>query len=228
MTASYRRLASIAVTACCVVSATGALAAQASAATLSADKACYVNDSPAAGAPMTITGGGFVPGSTVQLSGGSTFANTVADAAGNVVFTATAPQLRSFNPGTKRTLLTATGDNPDGTQTIGTLDVTSANLSVATNPRTVRNVRKDKVTFSFSGFTPGKRIYSYYLRGKKVVAKAKFGRSHGPCGTLKQKALLYPGGRPKHDTYNVTFENSSRYSKSVFPRVTGQLQILRF
>jgi hypothetical protein len=228
MIASYRRLASIAVTACCAVSATGALAAQASAATVTADKACYVNADPASGAPMTITGGGFIPGSTVQLSGGTAFANATADAAGNVSFSTNAPELKSFAPGSKKTLLTVTGDNPAGAPVVATVNVMSANLAVATAPRSVKNVRKDKVTFSFSGFTPGKHIYSYYLRGKKVVAKDKFGKAHGTCGLLKQKALLYPGGRPKHDTYTVTFENSSRYSKSVFPRVTGTLSILRF
>ena len=228
MIASHRRLASIAVTACCAVSATAAFAAQASAATLTADKACYVNADPASGAPMVITGSGFVPGTTVQLSGGTAFANTTADAAGNVSFSTNAPELKSFSPGSKKTLLTVTGDNPDGTQTIATVSVMSANLAVATSPRSVKNVRKDKVTFSFSGFTPGKRIYSYYLRGKKIVAKHKFGKTSGPCGLLKEKALLYPNGRPTHDTYTVTFENSSRYNKNVFPRVTGTLSILRF
>jgi hypothetical protein len=229
MIASHRRLASIAVTACCAVSATAALAAQASAATLTADKACYVNADPASGAPMVITGSGFIPNTTVQISGGTAFANTTSDAAGNVSFSTNAPELKSFSPGSKKTLLTATDDDPAGGPAVtATLTVMSANLAVATSPRSVKNVRKDKVTFSFSGFTPGKHIYSYYLRGKKIVAKHKFGKTSGPCGLLKEKALLYPNGRPTHDTYTVTFENSSRYNKNVFPRVTGTLSILRF
>src|SRR5947209_18135557 len=213
MIASHRRLASVAVTACCAVSATGALAAQASAATLTADHACYVNGT-AAGAPMTITGTGFVPGSAVQLSGGTAFDDQTADAAGNVTFTAAAPRLATLAPGAKTTTLTAVGSNPDGTTTTATLRVHSANLGVATSPGSVSNVRKDKVTFSFSGFVPGKRIYGYYLSRKKIVAKAKFARAQGPCGVLKQKALLYPGGRPAKNQYTVTFESSSHYSKS--------------
>jgi hypothetical protein len=146
-----------------------------------------------------------------------------------VSFSTSAPQLKTSSiPGSKKTRLTVTGDNPGGAPIIATVDVTSANLAVSASPRTVRNVRKDKVTFSFSGFTPGKHIYSYYVHGKKVVAKGRFGEAQGPCGLLKQKALLYPGGRPTHDTYTVTFENSSHYSKRVFPRVTGMLSILRF
>jgi len=227
MISSHRRLAGIAVTVCCAVPAAGALAAQASAATLSADKACYVNADPAQGAPMIIAGSGFVPGSTVQLTGGTTFGNAVADSAGNVSITAQAPELATIAPASKKTMLTATADNPDSTQTVANVQVQSANLAVATKPGSVRNVRKDKVTFMFSGFAPGKHIFGYYLR-KKVVAKAKYGKAQGPCGMLKEKALLYPGGRPTHDSYKVTFESSSKYDKNVFPRVTGTLNILHF
>ena len=98
MISSHRRLASIAITACCAVPAAGALAAQASAATLAADKPCYVNADPAQGAPMVVTGTGFVAGSTVQLTGGTTFGNAVADANGNVSIGAQAPELATTAP----------------------------------------------------------------------------------------------------------------------------------
>lgn len=228
MISSHRRLASIALTACCAVPAAGALAAQASAATLTADKACYVNQDPAQGAAMTITGTGFVPGSTVQLTGGTTFGNAVADANGNVSIPAQAPELNTVSPASKTTQLTATADNPDGTQTTATLSVQSANLAAAASPRSVRNVRQDKVTFIFSGFTPGKHIYGYWLTKNKTVGKTKFAKAQGPCGVLKEKELLFPGGRPKKDTYTVTFESTSRYNKTAFPRVTGMLSILHF
>jgi hypothetical protein len=221
MISSHRRLASIAITACCAVGATGALAAAASAATITADKACYID--PTASAPMTIAGSGFTPSVSVTLSGGGTFASGTSDAAGNVSIQAAPPVLSTSGPGAKTTTLTATDANGVSAQ----IQVRSANLAVATNPGSVRNVRKDKVTFAFSGFTPGKHIYGYYVR-KRVVAKVKFGRAKGPCGTLKQKALLFPGGRPTHDSYKVTFENSSTFSKKAFPRVTGTLNIIRF
>jgi hypothetical protein len=228
MISSHRRLASIAITACCAVPAAGALAAQASAATLAANRACYVNPDPAQGSPMLITGSGFEAGSTVQLTGGTTFGNAVADANGNVAIVAQAPELGKFAPGSKTTMLTATADNPDGTQTVATVSVTSANLAVATKPRSVRDVRHDKVTFSFSGFVPGKHIYGYWQTKGKTVGRTKFAKAHGPCGTLKEKALLFPGGRPKKDTYTVTFESSSKFSKKAFPRVTGKLNIFHF
>jgi hypothetical protein len=228
MTATHRRLASIAAAACCAVSAGGAIASAASAATLTADKACYVNAGPGQDAAMTITGTQWEPANTVQLSGGTAFANATPDASGNVSFTTAAPELSGTDPGTKATTLTATQDNPDGTILTATVAVTSANLSVETFPRSVRNVRKDKVTFSFSGFVPNKRIYGYYLVKKKIVAKDKFNKAHGACGVLKQKALLYPGGRPKKDKYTVTFESTSHYVKNAFPRITGTLNILHF
>lgn len=227
MISSHRRLASIAITVCCAVPAAGALAAQASAAMLAANKACYVNADPAQGAAMVITGSGFEAGTTVQLTGGTSFGNAVADANGNVSIPAQAPELATIAPAAKSTVLTATADNADGTQTTASITVQSANLAVATKPGSVRNVRKDKVTFSFSGFAPGKHIYGYYIR-KKVVAKAKFAKAQGPCGVLKEKALLYPGGRPSKDQYKVTFESSSKFDKNAFPRVTGTLNILHF
>jgi hypothetical protein len=228
MISSHRRLASIAITACCAVPAAGALAAQASAATLAANKACYVNADPAQGAPMIITGSGFVAGTTVQLTGGTTFGNAVADPSGNVSIPAQAPELATVDPASKSTVLTATADNPDGTQTTATVPVQSANLAVATKPRSVKDVRKDKVTFSFSGFVPGKHIYGYWQTKNKTVGKTKFAKAQGPCGTLKQKALLFPGGRPKKDSYKVTFESSSKFNKNAFPRVTGTLNIFHF
>ncbi len=227
MTASHRRMARIATAACCAVSASGALATAASAATIAADKPCYVNADPSQGAPMTITGGGFVPSAFVSLSGGTVSATGTADAAGNFTVTTNAPELSTISPGSKTTTVTATSTNTDGSPLTANVPVQSANLAVATKPGSVRNVHKDKVTFMFSGFVPGKNIYGYYVR-RKVVAKARFGRAQGPCGVLKQKALLYPGGRPSKDSYKVTFESSSRYSKSVFPRVTGTLNILHF
>jgi hypothetical protein len=221
-----RRLVGTAVTACATLAASGAVAATASAATIAADKACYVNADPSSGAAMTITGTGFVPGDPVDVTGGTAFGQGTVDANGNFAIVAAAPELKTINPGQISTTVTATDDSATGPITATTV-VRSANLSVSTKPGSVKNVRKDKVTFSFSGFTPGKHIYGYYMR-KSVVAKAKFGKAGGPCGMLRQKALLFPGGHPAKDEYKVTFESSSKFSKNAFPRVTGTLNILHF
>jgi hypothetical protein len=220
-----RRLAGIAATACSALAASGAVAATASAATITANKACYVN-SGASGAVMTITGTGFAPGDSVNVSGGTAFGQATVDASGNFSLPIAAPKLRT-GPGMISTVLTADDESPTMGSITATTAVKSANLAVTVRPLSVTNVKKDKVMFSFSGFTPGKHIYGYYVR-QTVVAKARFGKASGPCGVLRQKALLFPGGRPSKDEYNVTFENSSKFSKNVFPRVTGTLKIIHF
>ncbi|HET8978310.1 MAG TPA: hypothetical protein VFN87_09135 [Solirubrobacteraceae bacterium] len=225
----YALAAAVTVSALAPVSAAIA-AAPAAAATLSADKPCYVNADPSSGAPMTLTGSGYIPGDTVDISGGGVFTTALVQPDTTFVATTPAPILSTIGPGAMKTTLTATDENNAGSATTpptATAVVHSANLAVSTSPGSVRNVRKDKVTFRFSGFAPHKNIFGYYMR-KKIVAKVRFGKASGPCGTLRQRALLYPGGRPRYDRYTVTFESRGRYAKRAFPRVTGKLSILHF
>jgi hypothetical protein len=211
-----------------LASGPGARAAESSTARISADKACYVNTNSASGAPMTVSGTGFTPNGTVAISGGNVSTTATVTSDGEFVVATKAPILSTSGPGSMSATLTATEQTGTGGPAVSaTTVVRSANLAVATKPTSVRNVRKDKVTFSFSGFTPGKRIYGYYMR-KRIVATARFAAAGGPCGTLRQRALLYPGGRPHNSQYNVAFESTSRYSKTAFPRVTGKLTILHF
>ncbi|HWE14620.1 MAG TPA: hypothetical protein VG365_13955 [Solirubrobacteraceae bacterium] len=224
MTRSPHRLVLVvALTAGALSAAAGVRAATAAAAAILADKACYVNTNPSVGAPMMISGVGFIPGDTVAIAGSGVSTTATVGPTGDFVASMKAPILSRPGPGTMRTTLTATDQGNHAVSATTLLQAT--NLAVSAKPGSVRNVRKDKVTFNFSGFTPGKRIYGYYMR-KKVVAKARFGKATGPCGTLHQRALLYPGGHPRSSRYDVTFESTSRYSKTAFPRVTGKLTIL--
>lgn len=218
-----RRLVLFAAAALCVLgSASGALAAHASAATIVANRACYVNANPSTGAPMTITGSGFTPGDSVTVSGGTALAFATAGVDGAFTVTTQAPILATVDPATLATTLTAT--DLDGIT--ATTSVRSANLAMSATPSSVRHPDRTKVTFRFSGFTPGKHIYAYYLHDKKLVAKATIGRAQGPCGTLRHKALMYPGGHPRYDQYTVAFESSRRYSKRAFPNVFAKLSTL--
>lgn len=228
MTVIHRRralVAAVTLSALAPVSAAIA-AAPAAAATVSADKPCYVNTDPFSGAPMTLTGTGFTAGDTVAISGGGVSMTAPVQSNGTFVAMTAAPTLSTAGPGAISTTLTATDETNPGTATATTV-VHSANLAVSTSPGSVRNVRKDKVTFRFSGFTPHQNIFAYYAR-KKIVAKMRFRKAAGPCGTLRQRALLYPGGRPRFDLYKVTFESQGRYAERAFPRVTGKLNILHF
>jgi hypothetical protein len=201
-----------------------ALAASASAASINPTKGCYVNTSRVA--PMTIVGTGFTPGDTIDISGTGVSATTTASPTGAIAVTTVAPILTT-NAAFQSTKLTAT-DEGAPTPLTATTFVRSTNLTVTTNhPHGVKNLHKDKVKFMFSGFTPGKNIYGFYIH-KKVVAKSRFGKATGPCGLLTKQALLYPGGHPRFEQYNVTFESVSKYSKKANPHVTGKLTIFKF
>jgi hypothetical protein len=200
-----------------------ALAAQASAASIKPTKGCYVNT--ARTAPMTIVGSGFIPGDTIDISGTGVSATTTASPTGTVAVTTRAPVLTTHAT-YQRTKLTAT-DEGASTPLTATTVARSTSLAVTTDhPHGVKNLRKDKVKFTFSGFTPGKNIYGFYIH-KKVVEKSKFGRATGACGLLTKQALLYPGGHPNFEQYTVTFESRSTYSKKANPHVTGQLTIFK-
>lgn len=224
---SSQRLVGFALTACgAAMAASVALATAASAATITLDRPCYVNTASGP-ATMTISGAGFTPNEAVRLTGGPVNVTPTVDASGAFTTTAAAPGLAATGPGTLATTLNAT-DAATG-HTVATAKALSANLSVSTKPGSIpaKDIRKRKILFTFSGFTPGKNIYGYYLR-KKVVAKSRFGKAQGPCGTLKQKALLFPGGHPTKNQYVVAFESMSRYSAKAFPSVVGKLSILSF
>ncbi len=98
MTAPLRRLLLFATTVCLFGLASGALAAQALAATIVANQACYVNSNPFQGAPMTITGVGFTPGDSVTVSGGTVFASATVGADGSFAATTQAPTLSTVDP----------------------------------------------------------------------------------------------------------------------------------
>jgi hypothetical protein len=225
MTSSHRRPALLAaLTLGVLASAAGVSAAQTPAPVISVDKACYVHSASATPAEVTVSGDGFPAGDSVKIS--ATGFSTTATAAADGSFTATGPApVFSSGPVSKTYQLTAADQTHPGVTAQTTLRV--ANLAVAVNRSRVNNVRKDKVTFSFAGFDPSKHIYGYYIHGK-AVARAVFRKAQGPCGMLRQRALLYPGGRPRHNTYKVVFEDTSRYSATAFPRVTGNLQLIHF
>jgi ribosomal protein S9 len=200
---------------------TGALAASASAASIGVTKNCYVNVNPFVGAPVTLLGSGFGPGDTVDVMGGGLAATATASATGTIAAVAAAPTLSTTDPATKTFTLTATDETTPSVTASAPIKV--ANLSVLTKPPKVRHLR-NKVTFSFSGFTPGKHIYGHYLR-KNAVARATFGKAKGDCGVLKEKALLYPGGHPRFKQYKVVFDSARKYSKRTRPQISGTLKI---
>ncbi|HWF36453.1 MAG TPA: hypothetical protein VG295_13835 [Solirubrobacteraceae bacterium] len=209
-------VAPVAVTLAC----SGLAAAQASAATVTVGQPCVVNPNPAVGSPMTVTGAGFTPGDSITLSSnrGGAYGQTPADATGRFTINMPGPILPTINPASAAFVLTAT-DNTDGIT--ASTPFAAANLAVATNP--AQGKPSKRVTWSFSGFVGGANIYAHYLHGKKVTATANFGRAQGPCGTLKKRAVFYPG-KAKYDVYKVQVDDSRRYLATSLPRLVATLR----
>lgn len=214
-----RRLPTLGAAVTLVVVGSAVAAAPASAAAIAVVEPCVVDAGGAA--PMVVGGTGFTPGDVidVQAPNDAAFGYSTADAAGNLAITMNAPVLGTVDPKVQQFTLTATDQtNPLAVAPTATFLV--ANLAVVTQPREAKPTKR--VTWSFSGFVAGKAIYAHYLHRGKVVATRSFGRDVGPCGTLKKKALFYPG-HAKYSSYSIQVDNSRRYSKKTLPRVLSTL-----
>jgi hypothetical protein len=194
-----------------------AFASAAGAATIAVNQPCFV-DAGTQAAPMVVTGAGFVPGDEVQISSSdnSVSATATADATGAISVTTTAPTAIFQRPSAKTVTLTAQDFSVNSGTISAATPVTFTTLAVLPQPSQAKLT--SKVTWYFSGFTPGKVIYGHYLR-KKPVARATFGRAKGPCGLLKVRARFYPGGHPRSSSYTLVFDSAKRYSKKTRPRV---------
>lgn len=214
----------------CALAVTGVSAGAASAATLTANAACYVQVPLQNKAAVTLVGQGYTPGDSIDVHdpGDDFFAATTVAADGTFSLTAQAPILPTIDPAVKSYTLSAFDETTATGIPLAQATIDVANLAVATKPSSVRSISRTKVAFSFSGFTPGREIYAFYARGRRIVARARFGRAAGPCGTLTHRALEYPGGHPSGGSYHVTFESTGHYSRTALPRVTATLTILRF
>jgi hypothetical protein len=214
-----RRLGSL-LTGAVLLLAPAALAAPASAASLSVNKPCYVfaQNRPIA---MTVSGAGFAPGEQVSIASSKAWSAPPPVAAGATgAFTVALP-LREPTfalPGQQALTLTATGL----AGSVATTPVTVAPLGVSALPQHVPLSRR--LTWYLSGFTPGKYIYVHYLH-PKPVALAKLGRARGACGVLKTRARVYPGLHPRYREYNVQIDDARSYSKHSTPRLPATLNI---
>jgi hypothetical protein len=201
--------------------APAALAAPASAASLSVNKACYVF-TKADPATMIVTGAGFVPGDKVTLTTSTGWQNVMmatAGPTGGFAVSLQAPEPKLEPPGQETVTLTAE-DFESSTTLPATTSVTVARFGVSAIP--VDAPVSHKVTWYLAGFRPSKDIYVHYLHGKPV-ARMRLGRAKGSCGVLKARARLFPGGHPRYRRYRVQIDNARRYSKHATPRINTQL-----
>jgi hypothetical protein len=225
VTGVRRRLAHAAIAAGVLV-VPAAAAAQASAATLSVNKLCYVNKytkTSVRQAKMIITGSGYVPGDPVVLAttDGSISTEVTASPTGTISDTIGAPTEFFKEPGSKGLILSATDNTASGQTITGGTLFKATNLAVATVPATARPARR--VTWYFSGFTRGKYIYGHYLHKGREVKRARFGKAKGPCGLLRIKARFFPGGHQRYTSYGLQLDNTRLYRRKSSPRIDTAL-----
>jgi hypothetical protein len=193
--------------------ASGALAAQSSAAQIALNASCYLNTDRST-AVVTISGRGFLPSSSVDIGGG-VFGNATTDPAGSFVTTVRAPNA-TIKPGARKFKVTASDENVDTGQQVTA--VTTGYYTVAGVAFSDNYVGFGKrITYFFGGFRPGEQIYGHYFIGKRQTGRKRFGKAAGPCGTLKAKATGYPVSSAHPDKWTVFFDNVKKFTKRAIP-----------
>ena len=202
-----------------VFAATAAVAAPAAAgaATFGPQGACFVS-----GRPVPLTGSQWRPGTPVSITGGASGVAT-ADAAGNIATNVTAPFVRTIAPQTIS--LTATDPGaPIAAKTSFPVirDVVLSNAPVTGRPR-------QKTTWRFAGFPPGRAIYGHYRLGGRTIKNYRFGRATGPCGTLTVRArrVPVPASRIAMGTWRLQLDDRPTYRRATTPRRVVRFRIFR-
>jgi hypothetical protein len=204
-------------TACLIVGtaallASGALAAQSSAAQIALNASCYLNTTSST-AKMTIGGNGFAPSSSIMIKG-RVSASVTTDAAGNFAMTVKAPN-DTRKPGARKFTVTASGADVSG-QPVTVSTTGHYSLAGLALSDTVVGFGT-RITYYFGGFRPGKQIYGHYFIGKRLAGRKRFGKATGPCGTLNAKATGYPVSKAQPDKWTVFYDNVKKFSKNAIP-----------
>jgi hypothetical protein len=207
----HRRTACLAVGTATLL-ASGALAAQASAAQIALNASCYLN-TPSATAKMTIGGNGFAPSSSITINGRVSTTVTT-DAAGNFATTVKAPN-DTIKPGARKFTVTASGADATGQPVTASTTGHYSQAGLALSDTVVGF--GTPITYYFGGFRPGKQIYGHYFVGKRLTGRKRFGKATGPCGTLKAKATGYPISNAQPNKWTVFYDNVKKFSKNAIP-----------
>lgn len=193
-----------------------AVPATASAATLQAAATCAPG-----GADVPVTGTGFSPNATVNLSGNTGSGSVETDATGAFQTTIPAPTVSDFSTHTL-TLSAVDGLNPAVTATTSfgvVKELFATNFPVNGRPSST-------VRWQFAGFQPGKPIYGHYRYHGKTVRNYRFGVAKGVCGTLSVRARRLPA-KSKPGTWTVQFDQAKSYNRFTKPRRVASFTIIR-
>ncbi|MDQ3588275.1 MAG: hypothetical protein M3350_01730 [Actinomycetota bacterium] len=181
---------------CALASAPGA-----SAATLSFNKPCFRELSPA-----TLSGTGFTPNGPVALGrDGSSLGFLTAGPLGGFGLTRDSGNVSS---GERRYNFVAVDGTNNAISAATQLRVSALAMSVRPgggSPSRVRRVRA-------RGFVGGKTLYAHVRRGRGYKLRVRIGRLRGPCATVSARARLLKRGTPV-GSYRVQFDARRRYSR---------------
>jgi len=218
---SRARVRGMRVTSIVALAACGALlwaAPGASAATLTANQACYVE-----GFAMGLTGAGFAPAASVALTGEQIATSGPAGDDGSFQAPVKAPLLGTVKPATKTFTVTATDAATNTTASVD-VNVATAVFSTSTGFKSPRASR----TWKFSGLfqRPGKPIYGHFRHNGRTFANYRFGVPKGPCGTLTRKAPGIPARRVPAGSWRVQVDFSRTYDPKATPRLTGSTTVI--
>lgn len=202
--------------ACLVVFPAGA--ATAAAATLSSDRACYIE-----GQPIGLSGAGFSGSAPVSISGPQIALSGNANPDGTLSATAKAPLLGTIKP-TSRTLTISAQDLTTSAVVPLKIQVTTAAFATSTGFKSP----KAKRTWKFSGLfqNPGKPIYGHFRHRGRTYANYRFGVPKGPCGKLTKRAPGIPARNVPSGTWTVQVDFRRTYSAKTSPRLSGTTSVI--
>jgi hypothetical protein len=196
-----------------------AAAAPAGAATLVADKSCYVTESA-----MQLSGSGFAAQAPITVAGEQIALSGSAGPDGAFSATVKAPLLGTSRPAVKRFTVTATDAS---TNTSAAVDVNVANAVFSTS--TGFKSPQAKRTWKFSGLfqNPGRPIYGHFRHRGRTYSNYRFGVPTGPCGTLTRKAPGIPGSSVPSGKWTVQVDFKRTYDPNATPRLTGSTTVFK-
>jgi hypothetical protein len=206
----------------CAAALVAAPAASA-AGTIATGRACYVAKG-SEGVSVDVSGSGFTAGEAVfaqiPAPGGlAGFTETTVNPDGTLSATIEHVFPEGIEPVAEKKVMQIKGVLSDQILAESPFQIT--NLAVKTVPPTASYHKV--VTYVFAGFRPHKPLFGHYFRHNHLVVTHKFGKTHGPCGTLKAKAKLFPGNGPRGAKYKVQFDNSKKVNPKAKPKIVTSL-----
>lgn len=200
------------------VAAFPASAAPAAAATLSSDRACYIERQD-----MGLIGAGFTAAGPVNISGPQIALSGSANPDGTLSATAKAPLLGTVKP-TSRTITISAQDSTTSAVVPLKIQVTTAAFATSTGFKSPRAVR----TWKFSGLfqNPGKPIYGHFRHRGRTYANYRFGVPKGPCGKLTRRAPGIPARNVPSGLWTVQVDFRRTYSAKASPRLSGTTTVI--